>query len=143
LPWCEDVTALELLKILHAARALVVAPERWTERNFAETATGKWVPVGSEHATRFNLAGALIKSAGGSVREAMTAFTKLLSDAPMELHARAWTEAQTLTRLEAVELLRYAMGRLERVVAQEQTQARGQRLGYAGSTHVGVAKVSH
>jgi hypothetical protein len=131
------MTAVHLLKILRAANALVATPERWTVRNFAETAVGKWVPVGSEHASRFNLAGAVIKSAGASVREAMREFTTLLSDAPAELHPRHWAQAQGLTRTQAVELLGWAMVRLEGIIA-EQTQLHG-----AGSrTLVDDAKVS-
>ena len=118
----------ELLEILHAAKALLSAPERWTERAFAETDEGKWVPVGSEHARRFNLAGAVIKSAGASVRETMSALTKLLHDAPAELDPLHWTQATGLTRTQALELLDWAMERLRRVAAEGPTQPSRHRI---------------
>jgi len=100
----------ELLAVLRRANTLVADAAKWTARNFAEDPAGKWTPVGSERATRFNLAGALIKSGGPAAREAMQALEKLFAGASLDPTVLS---SPGLTRTQALELLRWAMRRLE------------------------------
>jgi hypothetical protein len=105
----------ELLAIVRKAHALVADAQHWTGENFAEDDTGHWVPVGSVRATRFNLAGALIKGAGSSAREAIGALERVLADAPAELNAGKLTPSRGLTRTQALALLDWAVLQLGKV----------------------------
>ena len=51
-----------VLKILQDARALISKPERWTQGAFARTVDGISVHAWSNHATRFDAVGALMRS---------------------------------------------------------------------------------
>lgn len=105
------MTGADLLAILRKTKSLVADPSRWAEHNFAEDPAGKWVPVGSEAATRFNLAGAFMRSAGASSREAARAFGALLSTAPSWLATEHWWFARGLTRTQALDILEWAIQR--------------------------------
>ena len=120
------MSPLELREILKMAHEIVANPARWTERNFAEDEQGRWAPVGSQKAVRFNLAGAMIKSSGTSSRAAMQAFAELTCLAPAELDVEQWRHARGLTRSHALALLEWAIQRLEGV---------GRKEGFAANVH--------
>jgi hypothetical protein len=103
----------ELRAIVRKTLELIADSTRWTERYFAEDKSGKWVPVGSQEAVRFNLAGAFINSAAPASREAVRAFTELLCAAPAGLETFRWRHAHGLGRSQALELLHWALGRLD------------------------------
>jgi hypothetical protein len=111
----------ELHAIVRKAHLLIADSARWAERHFAEDKSGKWVPVGSRDAVRFNLAGAMIKSAGRSAQEATRAFAELLCVAPAGLETIRWRHAEGLGRSEALELLRWALARLDSLNAQQRS----------------------
>ena len=103
----------ELLAILRKAHAVVADSRQWTARNFAEDELGRWVPVGSQRATRFNLAGAVTRCAGASAHEVIGALEMLLSAAPRELKPEMLGYSQGSTQEQALSLLAWAMTRLE------------------------------
>lgn len=103
----------ELIAILRKTQSLIADPRRWTEHHFAEDKAGKWVPVGSEHAVRFNLAGAVIRSAGPASREAMRALTELLSNTALMVDSRVLGQAHGVLHSQALELLGLAIRQLE------------------------------
>lgn len=117
------MSPVELLRILRNTRTLVADSTHWTADNFAEDDTGKWVPVGSEHATRFNLAGALIRSASSAARDAMSALQRLLCSAPRALAQLPWANTRGIMRAQALDLLDWSISRLEAWVSQGRTLA--------------------
>lgn len=101
---------------------MVDDPTRWAERNFAEDLAGGWVPVGSERAVKFNLAGAVIKAAGASSREVMRAMSELLCNAPEALETERWRQARAFPRRKALELLSWVIERVESVADAQRSR---------------------
>jgi len=115
----------ELLVILRRARALLSDPSHWTGRHYAENAEGRWIPVGSSQATRFNLEGALVHAAGRDAREALAAIFDVFGEASPEILARLRsTLAPSLTHSEALALLDAAIVHLSFVAERKQSGTR-------------------
>ena len=102
----------ELLVILDRARALLTDSSRWSGRHYAEDETGRWTPVGSAHAARFNLEGGLIRAAGRDTREALVAAFKVFGEVSPQALVRLKTSSPALTHAEALSLLDDAMAHL-------------------------------
>ena len=107
----------ELLVILNSARDLLGDGSRWSPVHIAEDGDGRWVPVGDDSATRFNLVGAVIRAAGYRAREAMKAVESVLRTCSSEMFARTLTSARPMTHTEAVEWLETAAAALTATAA--------------------------
>lgn len=103
----------ELFAIVRRAHTILSDAKHWTPRHYAEDAAGRWAPVGSEQARRFNLEGALVHAAGGNARSALAAilgvFREIAPEAPARMKA---TATSSLTHPEALALLELAMAHL-------------------------------
>jgi len=102
----------ELLVILNRARMLLSDPGNWSPRYYAEDEHGRWVPVGSSAAVRFNLEGALVHAAGRDVRGALPAIFEIFGAVSAEALARLKNASTSLTHREAVALIDDAMAKL-------------------------------
>lgn len=111
----------ELLVILRKTQALIADARRWTGCNFAEDEAGRWVPVGSERAVKFNLAGALIKSAGTMSRQATHAFTELLTRAARPVDSLMLSGPDQRLHSQALEVLAVAIEQLEMSTAEQRS----------------------
>jgi hypothetical protein len=109
----QDLSDQELLAIIRRAHVMLSDPTRWSGRHYAENAEGQWTPVGSKHARRFNLEGALVHAAGRDVRSALPVILAILHALAPEVLARMKaTSTQPLTHAEALGLLELAMAHL-------------------------------
>jgi len=112
----------ELLVILNRARTLLSDPSRWSDQHYAEDESGRWIPVGSSQAARFNLEGALMHAAGRDAREAIAAiFDVFAVTAPQELERLKRRPSSTLTHAEAIALLDQAMRQLSEPPVRKQS----------------------
>jgi hypothetical protein len=102
----------ELLVILNRARTLLSDAHGWSSRYYAEDQSGRWVPVGSSAAVRFNLEGALVHAAGRDVRGALPAIFELFGEVSTRALARLKATPSALTYSEAVSLLDESMAKL-------------------------------
>lgn len=102
----------DLLDIIGRARRLLADPDRWSAHHYAEDENGRWVPVGSSRAVRFNLEGALVRSAGLRAREAMSAAAPVFRESSPGLYPRMFTTPRAMTRSEAFLLLDAAIAQL-------------------------------
>lgn len=102
----------ELLVILNRARTLLSDPRSWSSRYYAEDDEGRWVPVGSSAATRFNLEGALVHAAGRDVRVALPAILELFGVVSADARSRLKNAPASLTHSEALQLLDDTMAKL-------------------------------
>jgi hypothetical protein len=96
------VDSRELLEILTSARNLLSDESRWSDVHIAADVDGRWVPVGSDAAVRFNLQGAVIRAAGYRARDAMKTAEIALGSALSVPFARALTSPQAMTHSEAL-----------------------------------------
>ncbi len=101
-----DEPILPLLAVLRTTRALLAPPERWTSRDYAEDGNGDPVPVpvGSRHAMRFSLLGALVRSAPGRSRILVEA-RDLFRDVRPDLYRKLSGDRPAMTHDEVIELL--------------------------------------
>jgi hypothetical protein len=102
----------ELLIILNRARTLLSDPHSWSGRYYAEDESGRWVPVGSSAAVRFNLEGALVHAAGRDVRGALPAIFEIFGAVSTTALARLKSAPSSLTHEDAITLLDDAMAKL-------------------------------
>jgi hypothetical protein len=103
----------ELLAIVRRAYTTLSDSSRWSARHYAEDSTGRWAPVGSEQARRFNLEGALMHAAGSDARSALAPILEIFQAIdPAAPARRRATSTNLLTRSEALALLEAAMAHL-------------------------------
>lgn len=102
----------ELLVILNRARMLLSDPRNWSQKHYAEDETGRWTPVGSSAAVRFNLEGALVHAAGRDVRGALPGIFQIFGAVAPDALARIKTAPTTFTHAEVLSLLDEAMASL-------------------------------
>jgi hypothetical protein len=124
----------ELLIILDRARTLLSEPSSWSARYYAEDESGRWVPVGSSAAVRFNLEGALVHAAGRDVRGALPAIFELFGAVSAKALARLKTSPSALTYREAVSLLDETMAKLSQPSAPTRSEVRPRALVPADET---------
>src|SRR5215471_6675308 len=106
------VDSRELLEILTSARNLLSDASRWSADHIAADVNGRWVPVGSDGARRFNLQGAVIRAAGYRARDAMKAAENTLGSVSSTAFARVLTSPQVMTHSEALAWLYSSIFRL-------------------------------
>ena len=102
----------ELLEILTSARNLLSDASCWSAVHIAADVNGRWVPVGSDAARRFNLQGAVIRAAGYRARDAMKAAEGALQGVSSATFARVLTSPQAMTHTEALAWLDAAISSL-------------------------------
>lgn len=124
----------ELLVILNRARTLLSEPSSWSSRYYAEDDSGRWVPVGSSAAARFNLEGALVHAAGRDVRGALPAIFELFGAVSATALARLKTSPSSLTYRDAVSLLDDTMAKLSQPSAPTRSELRPRALVPADAT---------
>jgi hypothetical protein len=96
------VEVRELLEILAAARRLLADGSRWSPVHIATDANGRWVPVGTTDATRFNLQGAVIRAAGFRAREVMKDAESALRMRSSDTFAGMLASPRQMTHAEAL-----------------------------------------
>lgn len=106
------VDSRELLEILTSARNLLSDASRWSAVHIAADINGRWVPVGSDAARRFNLQGAVIRAAGYRARDAMKGAEGALGSVSSPTFARVLTSPQVMTHAEALAWLDTAISSL-------------------------------
>jgi hypothetical protein len=113
------VDSRELLEILSSARSILSDASCWAAAHIAADVNGRWVPVGSDDARRFNLQGAVIRAAGYRARETMKAVESALGGASSATFARVLTSPQAMTHTEALEWLDAAISSLTPQLSEE------------------------
>ena len=109
----------ELLEILSSARSLLADVSCWSAAHIAADGNGRWVPVGSNDARRFNLQGAVIRAAGHRAREAMKAAESALGSASSPGFARVLTSPHAMTHAQALAWLDSAIFTLTPPLSEE------------------------
>ena len=99
----------QLIETLTSARDLLEDRLRWSPVHIATDENGRWVPVGDDSATRFNLQGAVIRAAGHRARDVMKATEHALRAYSSESFARTLLSPRPMRHAEALEWLNTAI----------------------------------
>jgi hypothetical protein len=114
------VEVLELLGILVSARDMLADESRWSPVHIATDEDGRWLPVGSHQASRFNLQGAVIRAAGHRARDAMKTTESALRACSSAKFATTLTVPRPMTQVESLDWLDTAISSLAAQIRRDE-----------------------